>query len=60
MVRPGGHLVRSGSLSSVGCTLGVVAFVRGRWVHWGAPWRSPQSFWFVVLIVVPRGRLRVR
>ena len=31
-------LLRWGLLCSLGCALGVVEFVRGRWVHWGATW----------------------
>ena len=35
MVLPGDQRVRSGSLGSLGCTLGVVGFLLDRWVHWG-------------------------
>ena len=37
-MRPGGRQVHPGSLGSLMCALGVVGFIRGRWVHWGAPW----------------------
>ena len=43
-VRPGGRRVRSRSMGSLRCALGVVEFIRGGWVHWGAPWRSLNSF----------------
>ena len=33
-VRPGNRWIRSGSLGSLGCALGVVGFVRGLSVHW--------------------------
>ena len=46
-VHPGGRWVRSGSLDSLGCALGVVGFDQGRWVHWGAPWGSYGSFGFI-------------
>ena len=32
-MRPGDRWVHSVSLDSVWCTLGVVGFIRGRWVH---------------------------
>ena len=36
--RPEGRWVYPGSLGSHRCALGVVEFIRGRWVHSGAPW----------------------
>ena len=36
--------VRSRSMGSFGCALGVIGYVRGDWVHWGAPWGSLGSF----------------
>ena len=53
-VRPGGRRVRSELLV---CALGVVAFVRGRWVH---SWRSSHSFGVAEFIGVPPGGRRVR
>ena len=41
---PGRHRVRSGSLGSVRCDVGVVIFGQGHWVQWGAPWGSSGSF----------------
>ena len=44
-VRPGASQVRSGSLGSLGCALGV-----GRWVHLGELWGTFRSFavaWFI-------------
>ena len=35
-VRPVYRWIRSGSLGSMGCALGVVGFVRGLWFHWEA------------------------
>ena len=32
--------VHAGSLSSLVCALGVIRFIRGCWVHRGAPWGS--------------------
>ena len=43
MVRPGGRRVHPGSLGSLGRALGVVGFIRGNWVNWGAPWGSSDS-----------------
>ena len=44
-VRPGGLRVNSWSLGSFVCALGVVGFIRDRWVHWlSTPWVSSGSF----------------
>ena len=56
-MRPGGCLVRSGLLEF---TLGIVRFVRGRWVHWGAPCGTSGSFGVVEFIGVRSGGRRVR
>ena len=37
--------VHPGSLSSLGCALGAVEFIRGRWVHYSAPWEPSCSSW---------------
>ena len=42
-VRPGGRWVHPESLDPLGCALGVVAFIRSRWVHSGTPWGSLGS-----------------
>ena len=47
--------VLSGSLSSFWCNLGVVGFVRGRWVHSGVSWESLGSFGVVRFIWVHPG-----
>ena len=39
----GDRRIHPGSLGSMGCALGFVGFIRGRWVHWGAPWGSSRS-----------------
>ena len=39
-VRAGGRWVHPGSLGSVGFALGVVGFIRGRWIPSGSPWGS--------------------
>ena len=43
-VCPGGRGVHAGSLSSFGCALVIDGFIRGRWVHSGAPCVSSGSF----------------
>ena len=69
-VRPGCCRVHSGWLGSGGCALGVVGFMRDRWVHDGASWGSSGSFgcslghsgvpwgWSGSLVVVGFTRLR--
>ena len=42
-VRPGGRRVHPGSPGSLGYSLGVIGFVLGRRVYWGAPWGSSGS-----------------
>ena len=42
-VHPVDRRVHPGLLGSLGCALGIVWFIRGRWVHWGAPWGSLDS-----------------
>ena len=42
-VRPGACRAHVVSLSLLVCALGVVRFIRGSWVHWGAPWGSLGS-----------------
>ena len=39
-MRRWGRRVYPGSLGSLGCTLMVVGFIRGRWVPWDVPWCS--------------------
>ena len=57
MVHPEGRLGNQGSLYSLGCTLGIVGFIRGRWVHRGAPWVSSSSSRVAGFIGVrPEGR----
>ena len=38
----------------------VVEFIRGRWVHSGAPWESSASFWVVRFFRVRPCVLRVQ
>ena len=53
----GGLGVHSGLLGSRGCALLVNRFIRGRWVHWGAPWGSLGSSGFAGFIDMrPDGR----
>ena len=42
-VRPWGRRVHPRWLGSLECALGVVGFIRVRWVHWSASWVSPGS-----------------
>ena len=42
-VRSGVRRFHPGLLGSLGCALGIVRFIRGRWVHRGAPWWSSGS-----------------
>ena len=44
-VRPGCRWVRLGSLSSLGCTLGVVGIVCSRWIRWGRWVHSFARWW---------------
>ena len=46
-MRPRGGRVHAGSLSSLWYALRIVGFIRGRWVHWGAPGggRVHQGSW---------------
>ena len=37
-VRTGYRWVHLGSFGSLGCALGVVGYIRRRWVRSGAPW----------------------
>ena len=48
-LRPWSRLVRSESLGSLGCALGVI---RGRWVHWSVPFWSSGSYRFAEVIGV--------
>ena len=57
-VRTGCHGVHS-ALNSFGCTLGVIGFIRGRWVHSGVPWGSSGSFRIVRFIRVHPAVFRV-
>ena len=59
-VHPGDRRVRPGSLDFLGYVLGVVGYVRGRWVHWGAPWKSSGTSCVGSLIRVHPGVHRVR
>ena len=53
----GCHWVHSGLLSSFGCALGDVGFIRGRYVRSCAPWWSLGSLWVVGIVwVLPGGR----
>ena len=54
-VCPGGQWLDSASLRSFGCTLGVVGFIRVRWVHSCALWGSLVSFMVVGLFSVRTG-----
>ena len=40
---PGVRRVHPESQGSQGCTQRAVGFIRGRWIHWGAPWGSSGS-----------------
>ena len=42
-MRPGDLSVHQGTLGSLGCTPRILEFIRGHWVHWGAPWGSLGS-----------------
>ena len=73
-VRPGGCRLRWGWLGSLGCSLVVIGFVRGRWVHfvgvvcfvrlnwvhWCAPWVWLGSFSVSGFLGVRPGILRDR
>ena len=50
-----GGWVHAESLSSLGFALGVVRFIRGRWVHAMAPWWSLGSFGVVEFTLVRHG-----
>ena len=54
-LRPGVHRLRLASLRSFSWPLGIVLFVRGCWVHWGASWVSSDRSGRCVLCGVPRG-----
>ena len=54
-MRPGERWIHSRSLGSFGCDLGVVGFIKGRWVHSGASWGSLGSFGVVGFIGVHTG-----
>ena len=56
----GGHPVHPVSLASLLCTVGVVGFVRGDWVDWGASWPSSGSSVVAEFIWVCAGDRRVR
>ena len=45
-MRPGGLRVHLVSLDLLGCTLGIVGFVRSRSFKWSAPWVSSGSSGF--------------
>ena len=47
--------VNSGLLGSFGCALGVVGFIRGRWVRSGTTWWSFGSFGVVGILRVRPG-----
>ena len=56
-VRPGGRQIRPGSKDSLGCALGFVWCIRGRWVHYDSPLGSSGSSGVAGLIWVhPAGR----
>ena len=42
--RTGGRRVHPVAFGTLGCALEIVGFIRGRWVHWSAPWGSSGSF----------------
>ena len=44
---------------SLDCTVAVVGFIRGRWVHWGTPWVSFGLSGVAGLIRVKPGGRRV-
>ena len=46
-------------LGSLGCVLGFVRFVGGRWVHWGTPWGLSVALGVAGFIRVPLGGRRV-
>ena len=52
-----GRRVRSASLGSLRCALGVVGYVRGRWVHRVALWVSSGSFGVAGFIRVRPGEV---
>ena len=58
-VRPG-RRVRSVSPGSFESPLGVIGFFRGRWVHWGAPWRTSGLIWGRCVVCVAAWGRRVR
>ena len=43
LVRPGGRWVHPGLFGSLVFALGVVGFIRGRWIHSGTRWGSLDS-----------------
>ena len=49
-VHPAGRWVHQGSLHSLGCALGVVGFIRVRWVHWDTPWVPSGSSGVAILL----------
>ena len=53
-MRSGGRRVRPGSLGSLGCVLGVVRYIRNRWVNWGAPWGSSGSSGVIAVCTLGR------
>ena len=56
-IRPGGSCVHPVSLGSLGFTLGVVGFIRGRCIHSGSPIVSLGSSGVVGFTRIrPRGR----
>ena len=51
-MHPDGLRAHPGSLGSLGCTLGFVGLIRGRWVHSCAPKGSLGSFGCALGVVV--------